>query len=104
LKAGMKILVKILAATTLALVSLENSPVGAETLQKLSGTQIRAKFAGMQLTDEMHWRCVYDRDGTLRSFSKGTKKVGSISQPVLHASDGGVEASDITASGGTGRR
>ena len=38
--------------------------------------QIRAKFAGMQLTDEVHWRYVYDRDGRLRSYSMGTKKVG----------------------------
>ena len=30
----------------------------------------------MQLTDEVHWRDVYDRDGTLRSYSMGTKKVG----------------------------
>ena len=30
----------------------------------------------MQLTDEVHWRYVYDRDGTLRSYSMGTKKVG----------------------------
>ena len=30
----------------------------------------------MQLTDEVHWREVYDRDGTLRSYSMGTKKVG----------------------------
>lgn len=30
----------------------------------------------MQLTDEVHFRDVYDRDGTLRSHSMGTKKVG----------------------------
>ncbi len=30
----------------------------------------------MQLTDEVHFRDVYDRDGTLRSYSMGTKKVG----------------------------
>ena len=32
---------------------------------------IRAKFSGMQLTDEVHWREVYERDGTLRSYSMG---------------------------------
>jgi len=37
---------------------------------------IRAKLTGMQLTDEVHWRYVYDRDGTLRSYSMGTKKIG----------------------------
>jgi hypothetical protein len=30
----------------------------------------------MQLTDEVHWRYVYDRDGTLKSYSMGTKKDG----------------------------
>jgi hypothetical protein len=30
----------------------------------------------MQLTDGVHWRYVYDRDGTLKSYSMGTKKVG----------------------------
>ena len=44
--------------------------------RRASPSQIRAKFAGMQLTDEVHWRYVYDRDGTLRSYSMGTKKVG----------------------------
>jgi hypothetical protein len=56
--------------------SVEISPVAAESLQKLSGSQIRAKFTGMQLTDEVHFRDVYDRDGTLRSYSMGTKKIG----------------------------
>ena len=65
-----------IAAATLALISIEISAVAAENAQKLSGTQIRAKFAGMQLTDEVHWRYVYDRDGRLRSYSMGTKKVG----------------------------
>jgi hypothetical protein len=72
----MKKLVTILAAVTIGSVSFEISPVAAESAQRLSGTQIRAKFAGMQLTDEVHWRDVYDRDGTLRSYSMGTKKVG----------------------------
>lgn len=30
----------------------------------------------MQVTDEVQWRFVYDRDGTLKSYSMGTKKVG----------------------------
>ncbi len=64
------------AAAIVASISLEVSAVAAENSQKLSGSQIRAKFTGMQLTDEVHWRYVYDRDGTLRSYSMGTKKVG----------------------------
>src|SRR5229473_4809687 len=72
----MKELVIIVAALTIGSVSLEISPAAAESVQKLSGAQIRSRFAGMQLTDEVHWRYVYDRDGRLRSYSMGTKKVG----------------------------
>ena len=30
----------------------------------------------MQLTDEVHYRFVYDRDGTLKSYAMGVKKTG----------------------------
>jgi len=50
--------------------------VVAEKLQKLTGSQIRAKFAGMEVTDEVHWRDIYERDGTLRSDSMGRKRLG----------------------------
>ena len=50
--------------------------VAAETAKKLSGAQIRARFTGMQLTDEVHDRFVYERDGKLRSYAMGTKKIG----------------------------
>jgi hypothetical protein len=72
----MKRRVSILVAATLGSISVEASTIAAENSRKLSGSQIRAKFAGMQLTDEVHFRDVYDRDGTLRSYSMGTKKVG----------------------------
>src|ERR1700681_2169913 len=72
----MRNLVTILTVATLGSISYGIDPVAAAKVQKLSGAQIRAKFAGMQLTDEVHWRYVYDRDGTLRSYSMGTKKVG----------------------------
>jgi hypothetical protein len=72
----MKKLLKMIAATIVASISLELGATAAENSQKLSGAQIRAKFTGMQLTDEVHWRYVYDRDGTLRSYSMGTKKIG----------------------------
>ena len=72
----MRELVTILVAATLGCISIQASTVAAENSRKLSGSQIRAKFAGMQLTDEVHFRDVYDRDGTLRSYSMGTKKVG----------------------------
>ena len=65
-----------LTVATLGSSSFEIAAVAADNSQKLSGSQIRAKFSGMQLTDEVHWRYVYDRDCTLRSDSMGTKKVG----------------------------
>src|ERR1700724_86053 len=43
---------------------------------RLSGSQIRARFAGMQMTDEVHWRDVYQRDAVLRTESMGRKTVG----------------------------
>jgi hypothetical protein len=72
----MKKLLKMIAAAIVASIALEGSAVAAENSQNLSGSKIRAKFTGMELTDEVHWRYVYDRDGTLRSYSMGTKKVG----------------------------
>ena len=72
----MKKLWKIIAAATAASISVDVSAATAENLQKLSGVQIRAKLTGMQLTDEVHWRDVYDRNGTLRSYSNGKEKVG----------------------------
>ena len=67
---------RIIAAATLASISIEASAVAAENSKRLSGAQIRARFAGMQITDEVHFRDVYDRDGTLRSYSMETKRVG----------------------------
>jgi hypothetical protein len=72
----MRKLTKIITVAAVASISIEVSPIAAENSQKLSGNQIRAKFVGMQLTDEVHFRDVYDRDGTLRSYSMGTKRVG----------------------------
>jgi len=71
-----KTLVTMLATAALGAFVFEPSAVAAENFKKLSGAQIRAKFTGMQLTDEVHWRFVYDRDGRLRSYSMGTKKIG----------------------------
>jgi hypothetical protein len=65
-----------LLTVAVASISVEVGALAAENFKKLSGSQIRAKFNGMQFTDEVHWRDVYDRDGTLRSYSMGTKKVG----------------------------
>jgi hypothetical protein len=48
----------------------------AEKFQKLGGSQIRAKFVGMEMTDNVHWADVFGPNGNLRSYSMGRKKDG----------------------------
>ena len=48
----------------------------AEKFQKLGGSQIRAKFAGMEMTDNVHWADVFGPNGSLKSYSMGRKKDG----------------------------
>ena len=64
-----------------ALAMLAGAAFGAnaaptEKLQKLSGAQIRAKIAGMELSDQVHWRDFYERSGTVTSSSMGRKRTG----------------------------
>jgi hypothetical protein len=72
----MRNLAPMLIFAALGSTAFQVSAMAAEKSQKLSGSQIRTKFAGMQLTDEVHFRDVYDRDGTLRSYSDGKGRVG----------------------------
>jgi hypothetical protein len=44
--------------------------------QKLTGAQIRAKFGGMELSDEVHWYELFEKNGTLLSSSMGRKRTG----------------------------
>ncbi len=62
------------AATVLA--ALASGAAAEEKLQKLSAGQIRAKMAGMELTDGVHWRELYGRGGTVTSDSMGRKRTG----------------------------
>ena len=50
--------------------------LATETFRKLSGSQIRARLAGMEVTDEVHWRDYYLRDGSFKSRSMGLTRVG----------------------------
>jgi hypothetical protein len=43
---------------------------------RLTGDGIAAQLDGMQVTDESHYRLVFARGGTLRSFAMGATKVG----------------------------
>ena len=65
------------AAAILAIVTLPGAgALGAQTFQRLKGPQIQAKFAGMEMTDEVHWGDVYSRNGTLTTYSMGHKIIG----------------------------
>jgi hypothetical protein len=59
-----------------AIAALASGTAAEEKLQKLSAGQIRAKIAGMELTDEVHWRELYERGGTVTSDSMGRKRTG----------------------------
>lgn len=65
-----------LAAGVGGLFSFHAGFAAAKGMQTLTGEQIRSRFTGKQLTDEVHYRFVYDQDGTLRSYSMGVKKIG----------------------------
>ena len=47
-----------------------------EKFKKRTSGQIRAKLAGMELTDNVHWRDFYQRNGTVMSASMGRKRTG----------------------------
>jgi hypothetical protein len=44
--------------------------------KKISGPQIRARFPGIEMTDEVHWRDAYHRDGSFKSRSMGRTRIG----------------------------
>src|SRR2546422_9024427 len=60
----------------LATIALGASAQGDEKFKELNGAQIRAKFAGMELTDEVHWSDLYEWNGTVLSSSMGRKRTG----------------------------
>jgi hypothetical protein len=63
-------------AVILAAVAFGCSAEAEEKFKQLSGAQIRAKIAGMVLTDEVHWRDVYEPSGVVKSHSMGVQKTG----------------------------
>jgi hypothetical protein len=60
---------------------MQSTAVAQGTFQRLTGPQIRAKIAGMQITDEVHWSYFYDRNGVLNTQAMGRKRVGDWSIP-----------------------
>jgi hypothetical protein len=98
----------LIAALTIGiggLIALDAGPVAAENPLKLTGGQIRVGFVGMQLTDEVHDRLVYERGGTLRSVALGVKKRGKWSiekdQLCLYLKEPDDGCYDVSRSGNT---
>jgi hypothetical protein len=48
----------------------------AEKFQRLTGAQIQARLAGMEITDETHGADIFAANGTLTSCSMGRKSSG----------------------------
>jgi hypothetical protein len=67
---------RVTALACLAVATLGAGAAAEEKFQKLTGGQIRAKLAGMELTDNVHWRDFYQRHGTVMSTSMGRKRTG----------------------------
>jgi hypothetical protein len=71
---------KLAASVVLAIASFVGYAVSSEAqdhFKKLSGAEIRAKFTGMEFTDEVHWGEVYGANGKLTSEEMGTKRTGT---------------------------
>src|SRR5262245_62885308 len=63
-------------ALAFLIAALAASAAAEDKFQKLTGGQIRTKLAGMELTDNVHWRDLYQRDGAVMSTSMGRKRAG----------------------------
>ena len=56
------------SALALALGTLPSLLLAADNFRKLKDAEIRARLAGMEVTDGVHWAEQYMRDGTYRAF------------------------------------
>jgi hypothetical protein len=65
-----------IALSCLSAVAIGTAAQAEDKFQKLSGAQIQAKFAGMEMTDEVHWGDVFQRNGTLITTEMGHKTNG----------------------------
>jgi hypothetical protein len=66
----------VVGTVIIALAAWAFAAAAEEKFQKLAGGQIRAKVAGMEISDDVHWREVYDRSGRVTSMSMGRKRTG----------------------------
>jgi hypothetical protein len=66
----------LLASAALCVVAVAAQAESAEKFQRLTGAQIQARLAGMEITDETHWADLFATNGTLTSYSMGHKSSG----------------------------
>ena len=69
-------LVTLLTVLLYAATFNEIGACAAEQFKKLSASQIRTKFVGMEFTDHVHWVEAYGADGTLTTREMGKTRVG----------------------------
>jgi hypothetical protein len=67
---------RIAGLALLAAATLGSGAAAEEKFHKLTGSQIRANLAGMEVTDNVHWRDLYERNGSVISTSMGRKRTG----------------------------
>ena len=72
----MKMPMRLATSAALVAVAFATGAASEEKFQKLTGSQIRARIAGMEVSDEVHWRELYDRSGKVTSSSMGRKRTG----------------------------
>jgi hypothetical protein len=64
------------ALTLLTFVGTTVLATAADGFHKLTQTQIRARLAGKEITDGVHWAEQYMRDGTFKAFHMGKATAG----------------------------
>lgn len=64
------------SAWLLTLLSLIATAASAGDLRRFSGMQISSKLTGMQFSDQVHWREVYEKNGALRNYEMGASRIG----------------------------
>ena len=73
----MKKLAALVSLTVCGSIGSGLSCFAQDQFKKLSGHEIRAKFTGMEFTDQVHWGEIYRPDGKLASEEMGTKRTGT---------------------------
>ena len=73
---GLRIILALMLGSLASIAPVAREALPQENLKKLTGPQIRAAVAGMEIRDNVHWRDVYERSGALRSYSMGQTRLG----------------------------